>query len=121
MINVVVLSGRLVCDPELKFTKSEVTVTSFAIAVNKKFANKGDENNADFFNIVAWKKNAEFICKYFNKGSLIEIEGYLNTSSYPDKEGKKINKTEIIVNSASFGGSKQKEETPVEDDGDLPF
>lgn len=123
MINVVVLSGRFTQDPQLKFTSSEVPMTSFALAVTKKFANKNEENNADFFNVVAWKKNAEFICNYFKKGDMIELEGYLSTSSYQDKEGKKINKTEIIVNSASFCGSKKNKDTEPEitGDEDLPF
>ena len=82
-----------------------------------------DKNNADFFNVVAWKKNAEFICNYFKKGDMIELEGYLSTSSYQDKEGKKINKTEIIVNSASFCGSKKNKdiEPEITGDEDLPF
>ncbi len=125
MINVVVISGRLTHDPELKHTKSEIPVTSFSVAVSKKGVNRNEENNADFFSIVAWKKNAEFICNYFKKGDMIELEGYLTTTSYQDKDGKKVTKTEITVNSAHFCGSKQNKDTePYRqnlNDGDLPF
>ena len=80
MINVVVLMGRLVADPELKQTPSGVSVTSFRIAVDRNFSNKQTgERQADFINVVAWRSTAEFVCKYFRQGSMIALEGSLQS------------------------------------------
>lgn len=107
MINVVVLMGRLVADPELKQTQNGTSVCSFSIAVERSFANKQTgERQADFINITAWRQTADFICKYFRKGSMIAIEGSLQSRSYEDKEGKKRTIYEVVANNASFTGSK---------------
>ena len=72
-MNVVVLMGRLTADPELKHTSNDIPVTSFSIAVNRKFSKSAEERQADFINIVAWRNTADFICKYFKKGQMIAI------------------------------------------------
>ena len=82
MLNIVALMGRLVYDPELKTTQNGTNVCSFRIAVDRSFARQGEERKADFIDIVAWRQTAEFVCKYFQKGSVIAIEGSLQTTSY---------------------------------------
>lgn len=104
MINSVVLMGRIVNDLELKTTQSGLSVVSFRIAVDRKYS-KG-EKQTDFFDIVAWKNHAEFICKYFRKGSLIALEGELQTRSYQTKDGANRTVTEVIVKNVSFTGER---------------
>lgn len=87
MLNVVALMGRLVADPELKTTRSGNSVCTFSIAVDRRYTANDEERKADFFTITAWRQTAEFICKYFQKGSLIAIEGSLQTRQYQDKSG----------------------------------
>lgn len=108
MINNVVLMGRLVADPELRTTPTGVSVTSFAIAVERSFAKQGEERTADFIDIVAWRQSAEFITRYFRKGSMIAIEGSLQTRTYTDKEGNKRKAVEVLANRVSFCGSKSE-------------
>ena len=86
MFNLVVLTGRLTADPELKTTTSGVSVTRFSIAVERSYI-KGEERQTDFINIVAWRGSAEFVCHYFTKGSLIGIEGSIQTRRYQDSNG----------------------------------
>ena len=104
MINNVVLMGRIVNDLELKATQSGLSVVSFRIAVDRKYS-KG-EKQTDFFDIVAWRNHAEFICKYFRKGSLIALEGELQTRSYQTKDGANRTVTEVIVKNVSFTGER---------------
>ena len=75
MLNCAVIMGRLVADPELRTTGSGISVTSFTVAVDRRFARQGEERQTDFIDIIAWRQNAEFICKYFRKGSMIAIQG----------------------------------------------
>ncbi len=107
MLNVAVLMGRLVADPELKHTPSDVAVTSFTIAVGRKFAKPGEERQTDFIDIVAWRNTAEFVSKYFKKGQLIAIEGSIQTRTYQDKEGNKRKAFEVVANSVEFAESKK--------------
>ena len=98
MINVVVLMGRLVADPELKQTQNGTSVCSFRIAVDRNVANKQTgERQADFINITAWRQTAEFVCKYFRKGSMIAIEGSLQTRGYTDKDGNNRTAYDVVV------------------------
>lgn len=108
MLNVVVLTGRLVADPELRHTPSDIAVTSFTIAVNRRFSRPGEERQTDFIDIVAWRNTAEFICKYFQKGQLIAIEGSIQTGSYQDKDGNKRKTFEIVARDAQFAESKRE-------------
>jgi single-strand DNA-binding protein len=106
MFNLVVLTGRLTADPELKTTPNGVSVTSFSIAVSRRYR-AGEETQADFINIVAWRQTAEFITKYFKKGTMIGIEGSIQTRRYVDKDGKNRTVFEVVANNAQFVESKR--------------
>ncbi len=103
--NKVILGGRLTADPELRQNPSGIAVTSFSIAVNRRFS-KNAEQQTDFFNIVAWRQNAEFISRYFRKGSSICVVGTVQNRSWTDQQGQKRYTTEIIVDEAHFVDSK---------------
>ena len=107
MFNLVVLTGRLTADPELRYTANNTPVTSFSIAVSRRYK-AGEEAQADFINIVAWRQTAEFVTKYFQKGSMIGIEGSIQTRRYVDKEtGKNRTAFEVIANNVQFVESKR--------------
>ena len=119
-MNNVVLMGRLARDPELRNTQSGLPVTSFTVAVNRRFANKdSNERQADFIDCVAWRGTAEFISKYFSKGSMIAVQGHLQVREWQDKEGNRRWSTEVIVENAYFTGSKQ--ESGSGGGGRMPF
>ena len=84
MLNRVILMGRLVADPELKTTASGVSVTSFRIAVDRSYVKSGEERKADFIDIVCWRQQAEFVCRYFGKGSLISVPHKSNLHRLPE-------------------------------------
>ena len=105
MFNIVILTGRLTADPELKTTPSNISVTSFSIAVNRRY--RAGEEQADFINIVAWRQTAEFICKYFKKGSMIGIEGSIQTRKYTDRNGNNRTAFEVVANNAQFVEAKR--------------
>ena len=130
MINNVILMGRLTADAVLRMTPSGKSVASFSIAVERDYSQDG-ERRADFINLIAWGKTAEFITKYFNKGDMIAVRGSLQTRSY-EKDGVKRTLTEVLVDKVSFcGGKVGKKEEPKEeidpfefgssDDDDCPF
>ncbi len=115
MFNLVVLTGRLTADPELRYTSGNIPVTSFSIAVNRRYK-AGEESQADFINIVAWRQTAEFVTKYFQKGSLIGIEGSIQTRRYVDKDtGKNRTAFEVIANNVQFVESKRDSAAPAAD------
>ncbi len=101
MLNVVVLTGRLTADPELKTTTAGTSVCSFSIAVDRRYKS-GEERQADFINIVTWRTTAEFVSKYFKKGQMIAIEGSIQTRKYQDREGKNRTAFEVIANNVQF-------------------
>ncbi len=107
MLNRVTLMGRLVADPELKTTASGISVTSFRIAVERNYAKPGEEHKADFFNVVCWRSSAEFVCKYFTKGSLIALDGQLQNRVYQTKDGTKRYITEVVASQVSFTGERR--------------
>ena len=110
MANRVILTGRLTTDPELRKTPQDISVTSFTIAIPKKFKREG----ADFIDIVAWRQKAEFLCQYFSKGKWVEIDGSIQTRTYTDKEGKNRKAVEILADEVNFVGDKNKDEaTPT--------
>lgn len=115
MLNVVALMGRLVYDPELKTTQNGTNVCSFRIAVDRSFTRQGEERKADFIDVTAWRQTAEFVSKYFQKGSMIAVEGSLQTTSYQDKNGNNRTKVEVIASNVSFCGSKAAERAVVKD------
>ena len=90
MYNKVILMGRITHDLELKTTPSGANVCSFSIAVDRRFQQKGEEKKSDFFNIVAWRQQADFVTRYFGKGRMILVEGELQTRSYTDKNGMNV-------------------------------
>lgn len=106
MLNNVSLMGRLTATPELKYTPSNIAVTSFSIAVDRNYG-KGEDRQTDFINIVCWRATAEFVCRYFQKGSMIALTGSIQTRSYNDKEGNKRTAVEVLADHVFFGESKK--------------
>lgn len=104
-MNKVILMGRLTRDPEMRQTPNGVPVCSFSIAVNRRFAKEGQQN-ADFINCTAWRQQAEFICKYFQKGAMIAVVGNLQSRSWENQEGKRQYSTDVVVDEVYFTGSR---------------
>ena len=139
MLNVVAIMGRLAADPQLRQTTTGKNVASFRIACDRGRRDANGQSQADWLDVVAWDRTAEFVCKYFQKGSLIAIDGRLQSRSYQDKNGNNRTAIEIVANNANFAGSKStgggsnsvpagnsyNEPTvqydEIEDEGDLPF
>lgn len=115
MLNIVALNGCLTHTPELKTTQNGTSVCSFSIAVDRTYTPKGEERKADFIDIVAWRQTAEFVCKYFQKGSMIAIDGSIQTRSYQDKQGSNRTKVEVLANNVSFCGAKAADKPAVRD------
>lgn len=109
MLNRVVLMGRLVADPELKTTNSGVSVCSFRIAVDRNYVKNGEQRQADFFDIVAWRSSAEFVCRHFTKGSLIAVDGQLQTRQYQTKDGSNRSAVEVVADNISFTGERKEQ------------
>ena len=140
MLNRVVLTGRMVADPELKYTGSGIAVSNFSIAVNRTFKNQQGERETDFINIVAWRKTAELVGQYSGKGKLVGVDGRLQVRHYQTDDGQKRTVYEVVAESIQFlefksrdggGGSSPAptvpEEAPPEQGAsnqtadDLPF
>ena len=112
-MNKVILMGRLTKDPEYSQTPSGVNVTRFSIAVNRRFAKEGQQQ-ADFINCTAWRQQAEFIYRYFRKGSMIAVVGSIQTRSWDSPDGKKQYATDVVADEVYFTGSKQDSEEHVQ-------
>ena len=110
MINRVVLVGRLTKDPELRYTSSNIPVSKFTLAVNRTFAGPSGEREADFIQCVVWRKQAENLAKFVRKGSLIGVEGRIQTGSYDDKDGIRKYTTEVIGDSVQFLEPKSQQQ-----------
>ncbi|MCL2839033.1 MAG: single-stranded DNA-binding protein [Oscillospiraceae bacterium] len=108
MLNKAILMGRLTRDPEIKYTQNSVAVCTFAIAVDRDYVQQGGQRQTDFINIVAWRKTAEFICKYFTKGRMIVVCGSIQTRTWDGADGRKNYTTEIIADDVYFGDSKKE-------------
>ena len=106
MINMVALMGRLTYSPELKSTPNGVSVLRFQVACDRNYQKDSQNRQADFIDCVAWRQTAEFISRYFHKGSMIAVGGTLQTSNYTDKDGNKRKQIEVLANNVSFCGSK---------------
>ncbi len=104
--NRAILMGRITHDLELRTTPNGISVCHFQIAVDRRFQAKGEERKSDFFRITAWRQTAEFVTRYFRKGSMILVEGELQTSTYTDKNGNNVNAVEIVADQISFTGEK---------------
>lgn len=107
MINSAVIMGRLTADPELKTTNSGMSVTRFTVAVDRQYQ-KDKEKKADFINVVAWRQTAEFVSRYFSKGSMIAVDGRIQTDKYKDKNGNSHTSFQIVAENVSFCGSKKE-------------
>ncbi len=146
MLNKAILVGRLVADPEMRQTPNGIAVATFRIAVDRRFSGKDGDRKADFISIVCWRQQAEFVCRYFQKGSAIGIDGSIQTRDYTDKDGNKRYAVEVVADNVSFverkagasGGGFDAPPPPmqppvsyssgaagdfeeIEADGDLPF
>ena len=110
-MNKVFLIGRLTRDPELRYTGSNVAVASFTLAVNRAYTNQSGEREADFINIVVWRKQAENVKNYLSQGSQVAIDGRIQTRSYDGEDGKKRYVTEIIADNVEFLGTKASNQT----------
>lgn len=134
MLNRVVLVGRLTRDPDLRYTPSGVAVARFNIAVNRNYTNQNGEREADFINIIVWRKLAENCANFLKKGSLVGIDGRIQTGKYENQQGQTVYTTDIVAEDVRFLEPKSKSEAgrkndPFMDDGkpidisddDLPF
>lgn len=107
MLNKAILMGRLTKDPELRYTPSNVAVTTFTLAVDRNFARQGEQRQTDFINIVAWRQTAEFVSKYFTKGQLVAVSGSIQTRTWDDNEGKRHYVTEVVADDVYFAEGKR--------------
>ncbi len=116
MLNHIVLMGRLTRDPEVRYTQSQITVTSFRIAVDRDFG-RGEERQTDFIDVVAWRSTGEFVGKYFRKGSMIVVSGRLQMREWQDKDGNKRVSAEVVADNVYFGESARRDGEPRQDGG----
>lgn len=131
MLNSVVLIGRLTKDPELRYTPNGVAVTSFTLAVDRNFKNSKGEKEADFINVITWRRLAENVANYLGKGRLCTVEGRIQTRNFEDSEGKRVYITEVNADNVVFldyGNEKKNKQHNEEvensidiSDEDLPF
>lgn len=117
MLNVVAIMGRLVADPELKTTPAGINVCTFRIACDRSFAQQGQQRQADFIDVVAWRHNADFLFKHFAKGGMVAVQGRLQTRQYQDRNGNKRTAVEVVADSLSFAGSSKKPGGQAVDEG----
>ena len=138
------LMGRLTYDPELRTTPNGISVVRIQLACDRNFQRSGEERKADFIDVTAWRQTAEFISRYFRKGSMIAVEGSIQTENFTDKDGNKRKSVQVVANNVSFCGSKAESGTAsnpafsqpapsyasadnsdfeeiIDDDDDLPF
>lgn len=120
MLNVAVIMGRLARDPELRQTTNGKNVASFRIACDRGRRDANGQSQADWFDVVAWDRTAEFVCKYFQKGSLIIVDGRLQSRSYQDKAGNNRTAIEIVANNVNFAGKNEQPKTGFQPDGSAP-
>ena len=111
MLNHIIVMGRLVRDPELRYTQSQLPVVSFTVAVDRDFGGRdGGDKQTDFIDCVAWRHTAEFVSKYFAKGSMAVVSGRLQIRDWTDREGNKRRSAEIVADNVYFGDSKRRDE-----------
>lgn len=120
-MNKVILLGRLTAKPELRYTNGNTAFLRFTVAVNRAFTNSEGKREADFINVVAWRKQAETIAKFFDKGNQIAIEGRLQTGSYDDKDGNKRYTTDVALDNFEFVDSKNKSGSEGMDNSPSPY
>lgn len=110
MLNISVIQGRLTKDPELRRTGSGIAVASFTVAVDRDRKDENGELETDFIDVCAWRGTAEFVCKYFHKGSMAVVSGRLQIRNWQDKDGNKRRSAEIVAGSVYFGESRKSQE-----------
>lgn len=134
-LNHIIIMGRLTKDPEIRYTQSQTPVASFTIACDRGYQQGGSERQTDFVSCIAWRQTAEFVSKYFTKGSMAIVSGRLQIRDWTGREGNKRRSAEIVADNIYFGESKRRdgEVTPLadtsttsfqelsDDDGELPF
>lgn len=118
MLNVVAIMGRLVADPELRTTQNGNNVCSFRIACDRNYVQQGQERQADFIDIVAWRGQAEFVSKHFQKGSMVAVTGSLQSRNYKDKNGNSRTAVEVLADQINFAGPKKAQQ--VDDGSEAP-
>ncbi len=127
MLNRICIMGRLTAAPELRYTQQNTPVASFTLAVDRDYQQGGSEKQTDFIPCVAWRGTAEFVSKYFTKGSMAAVSGRLQLRDWTDKDGNKRRTAEVVADSIYFGESKKRDASPdvpfeeISDDGELPF
>lgn len=126
MLNTITIMGRMTRDPELRYTQSNTPVASFTLAVDRDFG----EKQTDFIDCVAWRSSAEFVSRYFGKGSMAAVAGRLQIREWTDNNGNKRRSAEVVAEHVYFGESKRREASAdisaadfedLDDDGELPF
>ena len=113
MLNIIAIMGRLVADPEMRQTNTGKTVVSFRIACGRGRKDANGQNQADFFDVTAWEKAGEFVGRHFQKGSLIVIDGRLQSRKYQDKNGNNRQAVEIVANNVHFAGRENNQGSPA--------
>ena len=120
-MNRVCLIGRLTAKPELRTTNNNLSTTRFTLAVNRNFTSASGEREADFISIVAWRKQAENICQYLDKGSLVSVEGRIQTGSFDDKDGNKRYTTDVVADQVNFLESKAQRSSSSQNSDVTPY
>ena len=118
-MNRVMLIGRLTTKPELRYTGSNLPYARFSVAVNRTFNNAQGQRETDFINIIVWRKQAENVCNFLNKGSLVSVEGRLQTGSYDDKDGNKRYTMDVVADSVQFLESKSQRQSTSQADSEM--
>lgn len=127
MLNRITIMGRMTRDPELRHTPQGTPVVTFTLAVDRDYQSGGSEKQTDFIDVVVWRQTAEFVSKYFTKGSMAVVSGRLQIRDWQDDNGNKRRNAEVITDSVYFVESKKRDAQPEQtfeelaDDGDLPF
>ena len=127
MLNRICIMGRLTAAPELRYTQQNTPVASFTVAVDRDYQQGGSEKQTDFIPCVAWRGTAEFVSKYFTKGSMAAVSGRLQLRDWTDKDGNKRRTAEVVADNIYFSESKKRDTSPdvpfeeIPDDGELPF
>ena len=114
MLNHIVIMGRLTRDPELRYTQSQTPVASFTVAVDRDYSDQSGERQTDFIDCVAWRQGGEFVSKYFSKGSMIVVEGRLQSRKWQDRDGNNRTSWEVNADHTYFG-EKKRDDQPRED------
>src|SRR5574344_966478 len=114
-LNHIIIMGRLTKDPEIRYTQSQTPVASFTLACDRDYQQGGSERQTDFVSCIAWRQTAEFVSKYFTKGSMAVVSGRLQMRDWTDREGNKRRSAEIVADNIYFGESKRREDAPTAD------